>query len=146
MLMTNESRHPAKQEGTSLRWLEKRYLHWTAILSVVLGLLDLLLIGCDWIFFSGIFIHESVVAVALPNAFWDEWGSTIDTALAAGGVYALVGWILGLIAFQVARRPAWRRGLVLAAWGLGFHLVSLVGMALYVISSLSILSTMHSGM
>lgn len=118
-------------------------IHWAAILSVVLGLLDLLLVGCLLLFFSANAVELEPWWWVLPSTRWYQWQPIFGEVCIGGGIYALVGWILGLIAFQVARTSPWRRGRALAAWGLGFHLASFVGMGGYIILLLSTLSHMH---
>jgi hypothetical protein len=130
------------KEGTTMRWSDERHqsteraslvhspsqsniqMHWTAAVSVALGLLDVILVGC-LVLFNTTEVGLSAWWHVTPT-LWSEWEPIISAVFIGGAVYSLVGWIFGLIAFHVAWKPAWRRGFALAAWGLGFHLVSFV--------------------
>ena len=97
-------------------------IHWTAVVSFVLGLF--------FVLFGAIAGILSVTDVGRGLWNWIVSTSILEKlapvlyAVAVGSVlYALAGWIFGLVAFGVARRPAWRKGFALATLGLSFAVV-----------------------
>ncbi len=129
-LMTFSHEDSQEASGTSMLIpVHLSRIHWTSVVSFVLGLF--------FIVCGAVVVFCSVTRVG--NAIWREIATTnwlekftpvLYTVLLAGALYALVGWVFGLVAFLVARRPAWRKGLALATVGLG--LAVLLGVALLV--------------
>jgi hypothetical protein len=134
------SSHEERQEiaGTSMLTspLPGR-IHWTAVVSFVLGFF-FVVCGAAVVFFSETPVGNSIwYEIATTNALF-PFAPVLYTVLLAGVLYALVGWIFGLVAISVARRPAWRKGLTLACVGLGFAVLLFVALMFLIISYLSI--------
>lgn len=118
---------PSSSPTRSPFQLEVR-IHWTAIMSFVFGLLEVALI-CFFILIG---------TTDLESSFWVHWlfksfGDSIFLAMFIGGaIYALAGWIFGLIAFKLAQKPAWRKGLILAGCALCWDFI-LLAVALFLL-------------
>lgn len=115
-------------------------VHWTAAVSFTLALLDVMMFG------SYAFINLTRAGHSIwwdhimTPALWNRWEPIIAAALVGGAIYTLVGWIFGLIALNIARKPLWRKGLVLATCGLVCDLVFLavaLGLILFFFFALS---------
>jgi len=120
--------HERTQEDTLAR------IHWTAVASF----------GCG-LFLVALSAFGSVVNESTPMGrdFWDSvsrmhLGPVFSAVILAGVVYALTGWIFGLVALGIARRPAWRKGFALATEGLG--LAALFCVALLILALLYLAS------
>ncbi|MBV9259570.1 MAG: hypothetical protein JO215_16260 [Ktedonobacteraceae bacterium] len=112
-------------------------IHWTAVVSFGFGLF-FVLFGITVVVFSATDVGRSIWNwIATTSTLW-KFAPVLYTVILAGVLYALAGWIFGLIAFSVARRPAWRKGLALATVGLGFAVLLGVGLVVLISSYLSI--------
>ena len=120
--------HEKTQEGILAQ------IHWTAAASFSGGLFLVALST------FGAAVNEST---PMGRDFWDSvsrmhLGLVFSAVILAGIVYALTGWIFGLVALGIARRPAWRKGFALATVGLGlavFFCVALLLLALLYLAS-----------
>lgn len=107
-------------------------IHWTATVSFVLGLF-FVVCGAAVVFFSETPVgHSTWHEIATSNTL-ERFAPALYTVILAGVVYALAGWIFGLVAFYVARRPAWRKGLALASLGLSFTVLLFVALVVPVL-------------
>lgn len=111
-------------------------IHWTSVVSFVLGLFFVVcyavVVFCSVTPVGNSIWHE----IATTSTLW-KLASVLYTVILAGVLYALAGWIFGLIAFRVARRPVWRKGLALAAVGLGFAVLLCVALLVPALSFLA---------
>lgn len=138
-LMTFSHEEPLEAPDTSILIpAHLSRIHWTAVASFVLGLF-FMVCAVAAVFFSETLVGRSIWndEIATTNALW-KFAPVLYTVILAGVLYALTGWIFGLVAFNVARRPAWRKGFTLANVGLGFAVLLCVALVVLILSYLSI--------
>lgn len=120
--------HERIQEGTRAR------IHWTAGASFGCGLFLVALSA-----FGAVFNDST----PMGRDFWDNvsrmrLGPVFFAVILAGIVYALTGWVFGLVALGIARRTAWRKGFALATVGLSLAVLFCV--ALFILALLYLAS------
>lgn len=111
------------QEGPLAR------IHWTAGVSFGCGLFLVALSAL------GAVLNEST---PVGRDFWDSVARmhlvpVLAAVIVAGIVYTLTGWIFGLVALGIARRPAWRKGFALATVGLSLAVLFCVALLILVL-------------
>lgn len=113
-------------------------IHWTAVVSFVFGLF-FVVCAVAAVFFAETPVGRSIWddVIATTNTLW-EFAPVLYTVSLVGVLYALAGWIFGLVACYIAQRPAWRKGFRLAHVGLGFAVLLFAALVVLIISYLSI--------
>lgn len=128
--MTTE--HEQSQQGSEAPLLTSPLpgqIHWTAKVSFGCGLFLVALSA------FGAVLNEST---PMGRSFWDSvsrmyLGPVFSAVILTGILYALIGWIFGLVAFVIARRPAWSKGFALACVGLAISVIFCVVLVVTII-------------